>query len=194
MRRFAIVASVATVLAGSVGIAEAAQRLSAGGLTSIPYGHMEFCQRNRGQCGAHRVLPPIALTSARWKTIERVNRSVNAAVKPKSDLEVYGKRDYWTMPAKGMGDCEDYVLLKRAKLLASGFSASQLLITMVRNSGEAHIILTVRTNKGDFVLDNLRNDVLPVESTGYHYVKMQAPNHSGRWVSIAGRAAEIASN
>jgi len=192
MRKFAVVASVAAVLAASVGVAEAAQRLAAGGLTSIPYGHLEFCQRNRGQCGAHRVLPPAALTEANWRKIERVNRSVNAAITPKSDIEVYGKRDYWTIPANGMGDCEDYVLLKRAKLLASGFSASQLLITMVRNGGEAHIVLTVRTSKGDFVLDNLRNDVLPVERTGYHYVKMQAPNHSGRWVAISGRAAEIA--
>ncbi|PRD43457.1 transglutaminase [Phyllobacterium phragmitis] len=182
------------MLAGSVGIVEAAQRLSAGGATSIPYGHMEFCQRNPGQCGAHRVLHPVAMTSARWKKLQRVNRSVNAAIKPKSDFDIYGKRDYWTLPTKGMGDCEDYVLLKRAKLLASGFSASQLLITMVRNGGEAHIVLTVRTANGDFILDNLRNEILPVEKTGYHYVKMQAENNSGRWVAISGRAAKIASN
>lgn len=194
MRKFAVVACMATVLAGSVGIAEAAQRLAAGGLTSIPYGHMEFCQRTRGQCGAHRVLPPIALTQANWKKIERINRLVNATIKPKSDLEVYGKRDYWTIPTNGMGDCEDYVLMKRAKLLASGFGASQLLITMVRNRGEAHIVLTVRTDRGDYVLDNLRDDIRPVEGTGYYYVKMQAPNHSGRWIAISGRAAEIASN
>ncbi|RCS24795.1 transglutaminase [Phyllobacterium salinisoli] len=194
MRKYAVVACMATMLAASMGVAEAAQRLAAGGATSIPYGHMEFCQRSPRQCTAHRVLPPVTLTDARWKKIERVNQAVNAAIKPKSDADVYGKRDYWTIPTKGVGDCEDYVLLKRAKLLASGFSASQLLITMVRNRGEAHIVLTVRTDRGDFILDNLHNEVLPVESTSYHYVKMQAPNHSGRWVAISGRATEIASN
>ncbi|PYE87579.1 transglutaminase-like cysteine peptidase [Phyllobacterium leguminum] len=194
MRKYAVAALMAGMLAGSIGLAQGAQRLSAGGATSIPYGHLDLCKRYPQQCGAHRVMPPVALSDVRWGKMERINQSVNASVAPKSDQDNYGKRDYWTMPAKRMGDCEDYVLMKRARLLAQGFSASQLLITMVRNRGEAHIVLTVRTDKGDFVLDNLRNEILPVEKTGYNYVKMQAPNHSGRWVAISGHATEIASN
>lgn len=191
MRKYAVVACMAGMLAGSMGLAKAAQRLSAGAVTSIPYGHLDFCKRNPGQCGAHRIMPPMTLTGARWRQLERVNQSVNATIKPKSDQDVYGKRDYWTIPANRVGDCEDYVLMKRARLLSLGFNASQLLITMVRNRGEAHVVLVVRMSQGDVVLDNLRNDIPPVENTGYSYVKMQAPNHAGRWVSISGRATEL---
>jgi predicted transglutaminase-like cysteine proteinase len=42
----------------------------------------------------------------------------------------------------------------------------------------------VRTSKGDFVLDNLRDDVRSWEQTGYRFLKRQASNHTGRWVSI----------
>ncbi|WP_420963691.1 transglutaminase-like cysteine peptidase [Brucella sp. IR073] len=194
MRKYAVAACVAGFLAGAMGMAKANERLSEGGATSIPYGHLDYCKRNPRDCGAHRIMPAVALNGVRWRKLERVNQSVNAAIQPKSDQEVYGKRDYWAIPANRMGDCEDYVLMKRARLLGMGFSASQLLITMVRNRGEAHVVLTVRTDKGDFILDNLRNEILPVEKTGYQYVKMQAPNHSGRWVSISGRAIEVAAN
>ena len=44
------------------------------------------------------------------------------------------------------GDCEDFVLLKRKKLIAGGFSPSDLLITVVRKpDGEGHAVLTLRT-------------------------------------------------
>jgi predicted transglutaminase-like cysteine proteinase len=198
MRKYAVAALMAGILAGSIlagamGASEAAERLRAGGATSIPYGHLDYCRRNPQQCEAHRVMPPMTLTGVRWRQLERINQSVNAKIRPTSDQDNYGMRDYWTIPAAGRGDCEDYVLLKRAKLLSLGFSQSQLLITMVRNRGEAHVVLTVRTDKGDFALDNLRNEILPVEKTGYYFVKMQAPNHSGHWVSITGSATQIAS-
>ncbi len=52
--------------------------------------------------------------------------------------------------------------MKRAQLMARGISPSQLLITMVQGS-EAHVVLAVRTDRGDYILDNLRDEVLPVE-------------------------------
>ncbi len=107
-------------LFGAAGIpsAKAAQWSEAGGLTSIPYGHKEYCNRNPRNCGAHRVLPPMKLTPQRMKLLQSVSSSVNHRIKPVSDQENYGKRDYWTMPVNGKGDCEDYVLMKRAQLMA----------------------------------------------------------------------------
>jgi len=172
---------------------QAAQWSEAGEITSIPYGHLDYCKRTPRDCGAHRALAPMKLTPDRMKLLQSVNASVNAAIKPVSDQDNYGKRDYWTIPKNGKGDCEDYVLLKRAKLMARGISPSQLLITMVQGS-EAHIVLTVRTDSGDYILDNMRADVLPVEKTSYRYIKMQSPSHSGQWVSIAGRSVNVASN
>lgn len=64
---------------------------------------------------------------------------------------------------------------------------------MVQGS-EPHVILTARTDHGDFILDNLRDEVPPVEKTSYRYIKMQSPANSGQWVSIAGRSVAVASN
>ncbi|GAA5627244.1 hypothetical protein Brsp05_02529 [Brucella sp. NBRC 12953] len=173
--------------------AKAAQWSEAGGITSIPYGHLDYCKRNPRDCGAHRALAPMKLTPDRMKLLQSVNASVNAAIKPVSDQDNYGKRDYWTIPRNGKGDCEDYVLMKRAKLMARGISPSQLLITMVQGS-EPHIVLSARTDHGDYILDNMRGEVLPVEKTSYRYIKMQSPANSGQWVSIAGRSVAVANN
>ncbi|MBK3745338.1 transglutaminase-like cysteine peptidase [Paraburkholderia aspalathi] len=182
----------AFLLAFGAGVpAQAGQWSQAGGLTTIPYGHKDYCDRNPGDCKPHKVLPPLKMSAALWKRLQNVNLSVNRAIKPKSDMEIYGKRDFWTTPAKGVGDCEDYVLLKRAKLLAAGISPSQLLITMVQGS-EAHVVLTVRTGEGDYILDNLRNEILPVEKTSYRYIKIQAAHHAGLWVTITGRSVNVA--
>ncbi|MDT6939262.1 transglutaminase-like cysteine peptidase [Brucella pseudogrignonensis] len=177
----------------AVAPAKAGQWSEAGGITSIPYGHLDYCKRNPRDCGSHRALAPMKLTPDRMKLLQSINASVNAAIKPVSDQDNYGKRDYWTIPRNGKGDCEDYVLMKRAKLMARGISPSQLLITMVQGS-EAHIVLTARTDRGDYILDNMRSEVLPVEKTSYRYIKMQSPSHSGQWVSIAGRSVNVASN
>ncbi len=192
-----ITSAVAATMAffGAAGTlpAKAAQWSEAGGLTSIPYGHKEYCDRNPRNCGTHRVLPPMKLTSQRMKLLQSVSTSVNRRIKPVSDQDNYGKRDYWTIPVNGKGDCEDYVLMKRAQLMARGISPSQLLITMVQGS-EPHVVLTVRTDHGDYILDNLRDEVLPVEKTSYRYIKMQSPANSGQWVSIVGRSVAVANN
>jgi predicted transglutaminase-like cysteine proteinase len=110
--------------------------------------------------------------------------SVNKAVKPKSDLELYGQDEYWTYPVDA-GDCEDYALAKRRALMGDGVSASNLLLTVLRQpNGEGHAVLTVRTNIGDVILDNLTDSVLNWDEAEYTYLKRQATNHTGRWVSI----------
>ena len=83
------------------------------------------------------------------------------------------------------GDCEDYVLEKRRDLARLGLSLSNLLITVVRKpDGEGHAVLTVRTDKGDYILDNLTDAVRLWDQTGYRFLKRQASNHTGRWVTI----------
>jgi predicted transglutaminase-like cysteine proteinase len=110
---------------------------------------------------------------------------VNAAVKPMNDIDIYGKDEVWAYPDKGVGDCEDYVLEKRRMLNGMGVPLSNLLITVVRKpDGEGHAVLTVRTTKGDFVLDNLNDKVRSWDQTGYRFLKRQAIDNTGRWVSI----------
>jgi predicted transglutaminase-like cysteine proteinase len=109
-----------------------------------------------------------------------------------SDFNIYGKEEVWIYPDAGVGDCEDYVLEKRKMLFESGIAISNLLITVVRKpDGEGHAVLTVRTDNGDFVLDNLTDKVRLWSETGYRYMKRQASNHTGHWVSIRGGDATL---
>ena len=79
----------------------------------------------------------------------------------------------------------DAVVADARSVLVTEPSLSNLLITVVRKSdGEGHAVLTVRTDKGDFVLDNLAAAVKLWDVTGYRYLKRQASDHTGRWVSI----------
>jgi predicted transglutaminase-like cysteine proteinase len=166
--------------------AVASAYMATGGLTSQPIGHYEFCKANPGECNIHpRDLRPAHLTKAAWNAIVDVNDHVNSAVKPMSDLDVYGKDEVWAYPDRGVGDCEDYVLEKRRDLARAGFSLADLLITVVRKpDGEGHAVLTVRTDKGDFILDNLSQEVKLWTRTPYRYLKRQAEDNTGHWVSI----------
>ncbi len=102
-----------------------------------------------------------------------------------SDLDIYGKNEVWAYPDGGVGDCEDYVLEKRRELSRMGITLADLLITVVRKpDGEGHAVLTVRTDKCDYILDNLNDAVRPWEETGYRFLKRQAIDNTGRWVSI----------
>ena len=113
--------------------------------------------------------------------------AVNTRVKPMSDMDNYGKDEWWAYPDNGFGDCEDYALEKRRELNSLGIAVANLLMTVVRKpDGEGHSVLTVRTDKGDYVLDNLTDKVKAWDQTGYRFLKRQAIDNTGRWVSIRG--------
>jgi predicted transglutaminase-like cysteine proteinase len=164
----------------------AAGAMATGGLTSQPIGHYDFCKLHADECSIRPTdLEPARMTDALWRKITTVSAEVNAAVKPMSDLDHYGKDEVWAYPDDGYGDCEDYVLEKRRQLSRMGISLADLLITVVRKpDGEGHAVLTVRTDKGDYILDNLTDKVKAWDATGYRYLKRQAIDNTGRWVSI----------
>ncbi|PSM16548.1 transglutaminase-like cysteine peptidase [Nitratireductor sp. StC3] len=177
----------ALLVAGSLAPAAAqpVDSMVTGSLTSQPIGHYEFCKANPRECSiAMRDRGPARLTKTLLSTLSRVNVSVNRAVKPMNDIDIFGKDEVWSYP-DGVGDCEDYVLEKRRLLQGKGVSLTNLLITVVRKpDGEGHAVLTVRTDKGDLILDNLRDDIRPWSKTGYRFLKRQASNHTGRWVNL----------
>ena len=177
--------SVAAMIACAASPALAAAPMLTGGLTSQPIGHYEFCKVQPAECAIRtRDLGPEKMTGALWKILVDVNEAVNRAIRPMNDFDIFGKDEVWAYP-KGVGDCEDYVLEKRRTLQARGLSLSNLLITVVRKKdGEGHAILTVRTDKGDFILDNLNSVVRGWDNTGYRFLKRQASDHTGRWVTI----------
>jgi predicted transglutaminase-like cysteine proteinase len=154
--------------------------------TTVPYGWADFCRRYERECDGPPLAPlDIPVTSKTIKEIERINTWVNSHVQPVSDKEHWGVIDQWDYPTDGKGDCEDYALLKRKLLLDEGFPRQALLMTVVKDANnEGHAILTVETDSGDFVLDNLVSDVKPWEQTGYRFVKRQSQSDQNVWVRI----------
>ena len=160
--------------------------MTAFGDTLPPIGYVTFCRENRHECRpGRRFADRIQLTPSKFREIVGINNDVNKAIAPVTDLELYGQPEVWAYPADNRGDCEDYVLLKRKKLIERGFPESTLLITVVRDeNNEGHAILTVRTDKGDFVLDNKRREVMRWAETPYTFVKRQSERNPLVWISL----------
>ena len=150
------------------------------------WGWVDYCRRNPTECdGARTQAREIRLDARTWQTLVEVNRSVNSAIDPITDEEHWGVADRWDIPTDGKGDCEDYVLLKRKVLTERGFPRSSLLVTVVIDTkGAGHAVLTVKTDHGDFVLDNMRDDILAWVKTGYRFVKRQSQEEQNRWVAL----------
>jgi predicted transglutaminase-like cysteine proteinase len=159
---------------------------SVGGPASVPYGWVDFCRRYAGECDGGPLAPrDVNLTPQAMKEIERVDKWVNAHVKPVSDMEHWGVIDRWDYPADGKGDCEDYALFKRKILIDEGFPRQALLMTVVKDErNEGHAILTVKTNAGEFVLDNLNDEIKSWDRTGYRFVKRQSQTDQNVWLQI----------
>ena len=102
-----------------------------------------------------------------------------------TDLEHWGVVERWNYPDDGHGDCEDYVLAKRRLLIQAGWPREALLVTVVRDKrGDGHAVLTVKTDKGEFVLDNQNDQILLWSDTGYHFVKRQSQTDQNVWGSL----------
>ncbi|MEA1833596.1 transglutaminase-like cysteine peptidase [Methylobacterium durans] len=151
-----------------------------------------FCARMPAECTVNTAEPAfIHLDAAIWRTLTSVNRRVNARIKPITDQAHWGVIDRWDYPDDGFGDCEDYQLLKRRMLVERGLPRRALRMTVVIDDiGEGHAVLMVRTDRGDFILDNKTNTVLPWTRTGYSYVKREGQDGT-RWVSLNGGASPV---
>jgi len=72
-----------------------------------------------------------------------INRAINLAIRPMSDLAQYGAIDVWSSPlvtfANGAGDCEDYAIAKFAALRHAGISPDDLRIVIMRDTIRARI-------------------------------------------------------
>lgn len=161
------------------------------GLTQPPYGFVNFCERMPQECaqGVQEEQRFLA-TPARLAELDAVNRAVNRAIEPVTDIELYGVTDYWTIPTT-RGDCEDYVLLKRKRLMELGWPASALLITVVRDErGEGHAVLTARTMQGDFILDNKTDEIKVWHRTRYDFIMRQSYLNPRIWMSLDPREAD----
>ncbi|MFX8820969.1 transglutaminase-like cysteine peptidase, partial [Acinetobacter baumannii] len=78
-------------------------------------------------------------------------------------------------------------------LIDAGWPREALLITVVRDKkGEGHAVLTVKSDKGEFILDNQNEDVVAWTETGYRFVKRQSQTDAQAWVSLGDSRPAVA--
>jgi predicted transglutaminase-like cysteine proteinase len=152
----------------------------------VPAGFISFCMRFADQCTAPPNAPAIVIfDSTRWQTLEKINQRINRAIRPLDDQTHYGRAEYWNIPTDGYGDCEDYALTKRKELMEAGFPEPSLRIALVMTwRNERHAVLTVSSDRGDFVLDNLTDAIVSWDKTGFAWVERQDPNRAWAWVAL----------
>src|SRR4029078_2142983 len=189
LRRAACAAAAlaATLAATPAGAASGrALFISVGTAARAAVGWIEFCAEHAPECETRTVeARDVLLTAKAWKDLVRINDLVHDNIKQVTDLEHWGVAERWNYPDDGYGDCEDYVLLKRRMLMQAGWPREALLITVVRDKkGDGHAVLTVKTDRGEFVLDNQEPQVLSWQRTGYRFVKRQSQSDPNAWVLL----------
>ena len=190
--RLARLALAALALSATVVHASAAE-MRTGARTSQPRGHWELCQQRPIECTARTsTRRVVAMNGDVMAVLRSVNDRVNRSVRPMTDLQQHGMVERWSYPG-AYGDCEDYVLAKRHMLLGYGFKPGDLLITVAElPDGEGHAVLAVRTDQGEYILDNVDRKVRHWTRTKLRFIKRQSTRHAGTWVLIAGAATRLA--
>ncbi|MCA3700199.1 MAG: transglutaminase-like cysteine peptidase [Brevundimonas sp.] len=121
-----------------------------------------------------------------WRTVNHINRRLNREIRHVDDLDLHGEQDRWTLPVGSRGDCEDFVLAKRAALLDAGVPAEALSIAIVETRwGETHAVLLLASDRGEFVLDSLSPWVSRWDRVDYRWRERQARGGAFDWVNVA---------
>jgi predicted transglutaminase-like cysteine proteinase len=180
-------ASAVQAQQASAGIPVASAPANASGDARAPYAWTDLCKRSPAECRVNlNEEERVEMTPKLWKALVTLNSRINREIEAVTDEDHWGVVDRWDLPEDGKGDCEDYALLKRKRLAETGVPRRAMLITVVIDEENAgHAVLMVRTDRGDFILDNKRNAVLPWNQTGYVYVKRESQVRTG-WTSLGG--------
>ena len=155
--------------------------------TLSPFQHVRFCLRYPADCKSEPTeTTTVELTAETLETMQRVNRDVNLSIMPvaKSDPIADGG---WTISPVS-GDCNDYAVTKRHELLQKGLPAKAVRLAVVKTpSGIGHLVLVVSTNRGNLVLDNLSETIMPWQLTKYQWLKIQSSADARYWFEIKPR-------
>jgi predicted transglutaminase-like cysteine proteinase len=128
---------------------------------------LALCDGDRERCVSPAALHMLAIVDQARPRVGRarlgeINRAINLAIRPASDLAQYGELDVWSSPlntfGRGAGDCEDYAIAKYAALLQAGIEARDLRIVIFRDTfrGEDHAVAAARLDGHWLTLDNQR--------------------------------------
>jgi predicted transglutaminase-like cysteine proteinase len=151
---------------------------------AAPFAHVVFCTRNPSECAVSGQGDIVALSPDRKRQMVDVNRSVNRRIIGRNDSPGEFGGDVWTVAARS-GDCEDYAITKRHELIRLGWPSAALRLAVARTAwGEGHMVLVVRTDRGDLVLDNLTGSIRNWKKTGLRWEMIQASENPRMWKKI----------
>lgn len=171
------VAAAPPVFAAEGSFLPAHQRVSA------PMGARSLCQSYDWACATSQ--GQAALSQAQVNHAVAVNTRINRQVREVSDRRQYGRDEVWTLPTARGGDCEDIALLKKKTLVSQGLPPERLLLaTALDTRRQAHAVLIMRTGSGDYVLDNLTNEIKHWQQTGYTFLRLQDPQAPHAWSAV----------
>jgi predicted transglutaminase-like cysteine proteinase len=166
----------------------AAAPMATGAAVVPPAGFIGFCARHLSECSGARTPVVVALTPERRHELEAVQAEVNASIRPRED-----PAHVWDYPADGTGDCNKFALAKRRALIALGWPREALLLTAaLTEGGEGHLVLLVRTDAGDLVLDNRLAPVVDWTRLPYRWLSRQSARNPALWVGILPAAQTLA--
>jgi predicted transglutaminase-like cysteine proteinase len=128
---------------------------------------LALCDGDRERCVSPAALQLLAIVdNARARDgrarLGEINRAINLAIRPMSDLAQYGQIDVWSSPlvtfTTGAGDCEDYAIAKFVALRLAGVTPDDLRIVVMRDTihGEDHAVVAARLDDHWLTLDNRR--------------------------------------
>ena len=165
------------------------EALATGRLVPGPAGWLNFCLGEPDRCRPASRAVELHPTSQLLALLQRVQVDINRRIVPEPEP---AGRDLWRIATTG-GDCEDYALAKQARLLAAGLPAGAVrLATAHLPDGELHAVVTVATDRGTLVLDNLQPDVVPLHMLDYAWLRVQGVQGDLRWDELRALAAEAA--
>lgn len=171
----ALFVNAAAILLAAPGAAQAAAAFAG------PVGWQVMCAATPRYCNTTFVRHDTALDPASLAELEAINRAVNVEIAP---LEEPPGQDVWRL-APAAGDCEDYALTKKHRLLLAGWSGQRLrFATVVTEADEYHAVLLVDHADGRLVLDNrfeMVRDWAAVEADGYRLVAVEGIGADGSW-------------
>lgn len=176
---------IVSALLSLTGAAQAGYITTTGETSTRPLGHSHYCLRDPAFCLA--VEPErVSLTEALYDELEAVDDEVNNTIQPMSDKSNWGMIDFWSLPRHGLGDCEDYALLKRQMLLKKGWPAGAFRVVSVKTWEDLdHAVLAVSTDKGDLILDSLAYEIRDWGDIGHTGYKVQSLTDPTKWEKIA---------
>ena len=157
-------------------------------VAKAPSGWLRFCAENPRECRpSGEGQRDVTLTPDLLQQLFSINAYANDRVKWTPDIELYGKGEHWAYPLD-RGDCEDVVLLKRRLLAGAGWPISALLIATVEDHPAGvghHAVLTIRTDRGELILDNRTPEILFWYETNYRFLTRQSTTDPNVWMAFS---------